>query len=129
MGYCIELEESTLVIKKETAENVVTAIKDFAKNASRLSWIDKDYLLDAENIEDVFSEIRYELNKNENGDYEIDYFSGEKLGNDLVIFNSFAQFIENGQYIEMLGEDGERWRWIFINGKCEEIIARVVWDN
>ena len=29
----------------------------------------------------------------------------------------------------MNGEDDARWRWVFNNGKCEEIQAKISWDE
>lgn len=29
----------------------------------------------------------------------------------------------------MSGEDGERWKWIFKDGKCQEIRASLVWGE
>jgi hypothetical protein len=34
----------------------------------------------------------------------------------------------NSSYIEMYGEDGDKWRWIFKNGKCEEVYPKVIWE-
>jgi ABC-type bacteriocin/lantibiotic exporter with double-glycine peptidase domain len=129
MGYCIELKESTLVIRKEFVDDIIKSIKEFAKTQYSLTWVYINDILNAENIEDIFSEIGYELEKNENGDYEIDYFSGEKLGDDLKILNSFAKFIEDGQYIEMIGECGCRWRWVFDNGVCKEVRCKISYDD
>jgi len=127
MGYCIESNEIRFVIKKENANFVLKALKDFVKTKEKLMWVDIDTILDCETIEEAFEEIRYPLVENTNGDYKIDYFSGEKLGDDLEIFNSIAPYVEEDSYIEMSGEDDNLWRWVFKNGKCEEIYPTITW--
>ena len=58
--------------------------------------------------------------------YKIDYLSGEKIGNDFDVFRLIAPYINDG-YIEILGEDGAKWRWIFKDGICSEIYPNVEW--
>jgi hypothetical protein len=133
MGYCMDLQEKKFKIRKENAENVVNALKEFAKNFkgtydNRIMWVDKSILINSESIEESFDEIRYPLTTDTNGDYIIDYFSGEKLGDDTQIFMAIAPFVEDGSYIEMSGEDGTLWRWVFKNGKCEEKYPEIKWD-
>lgn len=36
---------------------------------------------------------------------------------------------EPGSYIEMRGEDGALWRWVFDGKTCKEITAKITWDN
>lgn len=53
----------------------------------------------------------------------------EKLGYDEdEMFSIIAPFVKSGSYIEMLGEDGERWRWIFNDGTVEEKQAKTIWE-
>src|SRR5690606_21320852 len=40
-------------------------------------------------------------------------FRGERLGDDRVLFEAIAPFVEPGSFIEMVGEDGAIWRWTF----------------
>jgi hypothetical protein len=125
MGYCIELIESNFVIEKSNTTNIVNALKDFAKNFTdeynddRIMWVDKENIIDSDNIEEIFEEIRYPLIKDNNENYTIDYFCGEKLGDDFEIFKVIAPYIVDGSYLEYLGEDGEQWKYIFKNGECK----------
>ena len=71
----------------------------------------------------------YSFHLNENGDIvEIEY-DGCKLGNDFEMFQKIAPFVRNGSYLEMLGEDGTLWRWIFKRGKCKEILPKISWPD
>jgi len=57
------------------------------------------------------------------------YFNGEKFdGTEHEMFNSIAPFVEAGSYIEMLGEGGEIWRWVFDGETCEEKAATITFD-
>lgn len=127
MGYCIEVMENNFKFKKENEVNILNAIREYAKTKDRISWVDKNLLLTSNSVEEVFDEIRYPLILNDEGYYEIDYFSGEKLGDDDEIFKSIAKYIEDS-YIEYLGEDGTQWRYIFKNGIFEEKTAKIIWN-
>lgn len=52
---------------------------------------------------------------------------GEKYGDEEEIFNIISKYINNG-YIEYLGEDGDRWRFIFANGTLKIKHAEVTME-
>lgn len=130
MGYCIELEESTISITKENAIKMMDMLSDYIPSHKvDWRWVNEKYVTDLckeYNFEEVTEELRYPMYE-EDGLYKIDYFSGEKLGDDYDLFRLIAPYINDG-YIEMSGEDAERWRWIFKDGKCEEKIPEIVWE-
>lgn len=129
MGYCIELEESTIGITKDNSVKMMDMLVDYINNNKVYwSWVNEEYIAGAciEHIfEEVMEEFRYPVYE-EDGIYKIEYFSGEKLGDDYEIFSLIAPYINDG-YIEMCGEDGLRWRWIFKNGICEEKYPEIEW--
>lgn len=127
MGYCVSINENNVKFKKENAEKILLALREFASNKDRLRWIDKEVLLDSDtSIEDVFEEIRYPLY--EKGEYyEIDYFSGEKFGDEVELFNAIAKYIEPS-YIEYCGEDGDIFRLVFDEETCKDVYPTVSWD-
>lgn len=57
------------------------------------------------------------------GDIDFVSFEGEKLNEDYLFFDAIAPVVRDGSFIEMVGEDGDRWRWCFKDGKCHEIHA------
>ena len=130
MGYCIELEKSTISVTKENAIQMMDMLAGYIPNHKvDWRWVNEKYLTDLckeHNFEEVTEELRYPMYE-EDGIYKIDYFSGEKLGNDYEMFKLIAPYINDG-YIEMSGEDAERWRWIFKDGKCEEKFPKIKWD-
>ena len=126
MGYCVSLVESNLKFKKEDANIILSTLKEFASNTS-LMWADEHSILRAKNIKECFEEIRYPLI--ESGDfYKIDYFDGEKLGDEERIFNSIYKYIEKGSYLEYVGEDGDKFRLVFGVKGCKYKYPTLIWD-
>ena len=128
MGYCIDVFNIDFKIKKENVNAVIEKLKDYAQKHKNISWVNNNTIIEADNIEDIFKEIRYSLFVNEEGDYEIEYFNGEKLGDDFNIFSCVAEFVEDG-FIEYRGEDGSQWRYVFKDGEMTEKYGRIVWDD
>lgn len=57
-------------------------------------------------------------------------FEGEKQGYcEEEALEVIAEYVKEGSYVEMKGEDGERWKWEFRNGKLETIRGKVVWED
>ena len=81
MGYCIELEKSTISVTKENAIKMMDMLADYITNHKvDWRWINEKYLTNLckeHNFEEVTEELRYPMYE-EDGIYKIDYFSGEK---------------------------------------------------
>ena len=57
-------------------------------------------------------------------------FIAHKLAHDEdTMFQAIAPYVKDGSYIEMGGEDGDLWRWIFKDGTCKEIHAIITWPD
>lgn len=54
-------------------------------------------------------------------------FMGEGYSDDIKLFNILAPFVESGSFIEMIGGDGETWRWVFDGTSCQEKHPKVEW--
>lgn len=126
MGYCVEISESTVSFDKEKIKYLMSKVKkDFREGKIEGRWICENEVIESEYVEEFFDALRlaiYEVGSL----YKIDYLCGEKLdGCELELYNSMAEFVDDG-YIEYLGEDGERWRYVFKNGKCKEVYPRVI---
>lgn len=115
MGYCIELEYvKGMEFKRSDANNIINDIKEWAKTKRTIMWVDKRFIEETDRIEDLFEELRYPLNYNKERDmYNIDYFSGEKLGDDDEIFKCISNYLTDGE-ICFLGEDDE-----YLTIKCQ----------
>ena len=144
MGYCIEKEEGRINIKKENMKPLLQMLSDYFKSGNELRWFD-EFNIDDVNLESfdlkhydenddermsisqVFGEyLRYGLTQ-DNEYYTIVDFYGEKLGDDDIFFKLIAPYCEDG-YIQFLGEDGDRFRYVIKNGEFEEKYATLSWD-
>lgn len=129
MGYCIDVNRGTFSFDVSKSNDVLQSIKDGIKNAkiTEERWISFDILLNSETIEEAFEELRFELCI-DNDKYKIDYFSGEKFaGYEEQLFKCIAPYVNDG-YLEYLGEDGDKWRYVFKNGECKEVYPKIIWE-
>lgn len=119
MGYCIEMKESNILIKKEKQEELLHELNNWAKSKNCIMWANKYELENETDLEDFFGEMRYECEFKEQNIVDLCFY-GEKLGNDMQFFEIVLKYSKDGSYIEMLGEDGDLWRYQYINGKYGE---------
>ena len=89
------------------------------------SWVNMNELANAETLVEAFDAWRYVFTENEDG-VSLDYFNGEKLGDDDFLWGTMAPFIQDGGYITVIGEDDSFWRWKFNNGVYEEVELRLM---
>jgi len=128
MGYCIDLTDNKFKIKKENEFNVLIALKEFAEKNTHIRWVDNVVIEEANDIFSAFEEIRYILSYDDNGDFILSYYSGEKLGDDEVILNAIAKYVEPNSYLQFCGEDGEIFRYVFDGETCKEKIPKISWE-
>jgi len=135
--------DASFVIKNENMEGALQAIKQLCsleqKIGGGVSWdgkrerkhfcfVDSQEILNADTLLDALDVWRWEADMDENGICDIS-FTGEKYGDDQILFDAIAPYVEDGSYIQMCGEEAEIWRWIFKNGKCCEVPATLIFDD
>lgn len=121
MGYNMYLMDYSLHIEKNNFTPALDAVKAaFPKN-------EEIQLFTA--LEDVMVEFCYVPDYNENGDICGFDFDGEKLQDDDIFWSALAPYMEDGDFIEMEGDDFNRWRWSFRNGTCHEIKPTLIWED
>ncbi len=131
MGYYIQQQDQRFAIKQDIFENVIQAIKgmtDVNDNDWRFAWVDTDKVLNAKDIKSIFSAWRWDVEFDNNGDINHIQFIGEKLGDDEYFFSMIAPYVAPESFIEMRGDDGNLWRWIFKNGTYINKKAVITWD-
>lgn len=102
MGYCIEITNSSFSVKTENLGRVLKPLENHG----------------------------YSLEIDDDGNVTGIDFMGEKMSYcEDEMFKKIAPFVENGSFIEMRGEDGSMWRWVFKDGKCREIKAKTIWPE
>ena len=47
------------------------------------------------------------------------HYTGEKSGDDFLLFQAIAPFVRSGSFIIMQGEDHRLWAWRFSKGRCK----------
>ena len=135
MGYCMSQMDSSFHIPARNLADAVKAIQNLAGKESikaygsynaHFSWVDHDFAKH-NNLPDIMDEWRWEVSLDEGGNVDSIMFSGEKLGDDLTLFQAIAPYVEKDCFIEMQGEDGSLWRWTFDGAKCYEISPTITW--
>lgn len=101
MGYCMKMESHEFYVPAKFASLVFVKTK----------------------------EEMYDFDWDNDGNIVGISFRGDKLGEEFRVFQSIAPYVKEGSYLHMIGEDGDQWRWVFRNGTCEEIHAKVTWSS
>lgn len=133
MGYCMSQSECNIVIKAEHLPAVLAAVKamynpvEEGGPSPKFSWVDREPIEKAETLAKALEEWRWEPEFGLNGDLIGLVFTGEKLGDDPDLFCNLAPFVEHGSYVEMVGEDDNRWRWVFWRGELREEHPVITW--
>lgn len=137
MSYCMSLRSQNFFLKRDDSDKVLAALKelfrehpDSPSGFGKFSWINTNVVLSAKTLQEAMNECRWEFQTNggDNGDFDVIEFNGEKLGEDELIFSAIAPFVKDGSFIEMEGEDGSLWKWIFNDGKVKEKMAKIVYE-
>lgn len=53
----------------------------------------------------------------------------EYQGEEKRIFDAIAPYVKAGSYIQMSGEDGSIWRWVFDGTSCREQKPVITWQD
>jgi hypothetical protein len=113
MGYHISVSDSKFFIPADKKVAAMTAVRELGTGG----WVDEDFRQRA-TLERTLECWRWLLNSNDQGDIVGLDFEGQKLGDDEQLFRVLAPFVRPGSYIEVLGEEGYRWRWTFVEGEA-----------
>ena len=114
MGYYIDVTFDEFVIPANQVENALTALRSIPEGP--WSWVDRNW---KSNIKDMTSEEltcvlrkwRYESFVLQNGDVQVTFFTGEKLGNCQILWEVLCPFADGSPEIYYTGEDGESWAY------------------
>lgn len=124
MGYYMYLMKSKFKMKENSEEKALEALKELARKDIYLDWIYNEEIKNASTFNEAMRACRWEVVEQ----YDSICFNGEKYGSDDLIFNTIALYVEDDSYIQMQGEDGLIWRWIFKDGQCIERQATIVFN-
>lgn len=125
MGYSFHVEDAAFAIDASRKTRALAAVKALR---GRFSWVEPAEFTAARTLEDMLEVWGWDAEVTSDGHVTGIDFAREKIGDEDVLFAALAPFVKAGSYIEALGEDGERWRWVFDGERCAVQRARVVWD-
>jgi hypothetical protein len=143
MGYYMEQRNHSFFIDKEDKKKALQAIKDLMLKANKLgskeswggvetywfAWVDTSTVKKAQTLEEALLAWRYDTQVDGDGNINYIWFCGEKLGDDMYILEAIAPYVADGSFIEMQGEDGSLWRWLFEKGGVKEVAATISWGD
>ena len=142
MGYCMDFRDAKFSIANEDKQMALEAIKALKKGVNEkgsgfssrdadrnYAWVDTDEFMNADTLEKAIQAWRWETESDASGNINSIHFDGEKLGDDLVLFEAIAPYVKKGSFIEMGGEDGYIWRWVFNGKDCVKKAARMVFED
>lgn len=127
MGYYIDFRGCDFRIKASNKEAALSALKKLFVKRKQLGWVSQEDIKDKTSLEDALEECRWDTENSIEGDIDCIRFNGEKSGDDEIIFDAIAPYVEKDSFIEMQGEEGEMWRWVFDGEHCKEIYPTVTW--
>lgn len=138
MGYHITLTGSKFHISAEAAPYAHAALRDLCapgkgtirdSSGYHYSWVDSKRVLAATDLKGAMDEWRYHLAVDPHtGDYTAIGFTGEKAGDEEVLFKTIAPYVTAGSYLDYHGEDGAHWRWEFDGKTATERQGKIVFQ-
>ena len=127
MGYCMRQVDAKFSLLKTKHADALKKLKT-VQAASPFDWASNKDVARATTLADAMEAFRWPVEHDADGNISSIRFEGEKAGDDKRFFETLAEFVDDGGFIEMHGEDGSRWRWIFSGGNVREQAAKVSWD-
>lgn len=130
MGYCIQLKDSKFTIKNENIDKALDAMIQLGDGSNNedasggrlggktrwFAWMNLANPSEWSSIQRASRDWRYPMDVDINGDVIGISFIGEKIGQEQLMFETIAPFVEAGSFLDFIGEDGAQWRLEF-NGK------------
>lgn len=127
MGYCMSKQSGNFAIKAENKAGALAAMRTLGKKNIRHHWLSGSEFAKAESLKEVFEVWGWSGEFDDDGNIVDISFDSEKLGDEIVMWVTIAPFVEAGSFIEMSGEDGNLWRWVFDGKECKEVYPTVTW--
>lgn len=123
MGYYIEQVEGSIELPLRNANFAVDAIKKWMRDERKMDdWNRYDKIADLAVEFNMIATFNADLSE-----YLIDN-EGEKLWDQREFLSVIAEFCNEGSYIEISGERGDRWRWVVKDGQLYEVNPSIDWN-
>lgn len=136
MSYYIQQRFCKIFISSSAKVACLSEIKDLIvaiiadRSKYKALWCNPpEKVLEADSLEAALELCGWTTQVDESGNIVSIGFIGTKYLDYRPLFVSFASFVKNGSYIEMEGESGERWRWIFYDNNVIVDDAILIWRS
>lgn len=143
MGYYVNLEYSSVILKNENLKEILTRWKNLnspehddikyggtyqggKKIKSHYSWLPEDYDKEVNSVQDMLDLLGFSFEEVEQGIKIIGY--NRKMGQEDVFFNAIADMIDSNQVMRWSGEDGDIFAWTF-QGKTLNALNEMEYDK
>ena len=127
MGYCMHPRAVHFFIDKTNVPKALAALKELpARHYSWVNWEGSEF---EGSFAEALYEWRWEATLDDEGNVTDLDFCGEKYGDDDTLWETLAPFVQTGSYIEIQGEDGAIWRWVFVDITVRQIQATVTFED
>lgn len=115
MSYWMQQRDANFLIKAQNVSFAYEALRKWANYPSNS--------YEQVSIPERFARIMkiYEYDvvyDNTTGDCTEIWFDGDRLYDDMAMFEAIAPYVEHGSYIEYIGEDSYLWRWVLSRVNC-----------
>ena len=139
MGYCITQSgtEHRFIIRAQNFEAAHAAIKSLhgretcnSSGGPHFRFVDNNFH-ERKSLKTILGAWRWSVTRSAalaGGDIIAIEFEGEKSGDDDLLFETLAPFVEADSCIEMEGEDGASWRWEFDGKTVRNVFSERVWE-
>lgn len=141
MGYCVNIRNSTAVIRKKNLDTAYKRLCDLNKRddlkrggryeAGKMkerwfSWMDPNYPAKCKTTENILNDLGFDLYTDSKGDLYITNYDN-KSGQEDLFLETISDLIEG--WIEWSGEDGYLWKETFGGKKVKRVDGKIVYNK
>jgi hypothetical protein len=146
MGYYVDMSTIDVIIPAEKRDAALDAInamftpERLEKEARGGSWAGGAYLSRCyswvenppngkfDTLKEALQAWGFPTIELDDGGLQIEYCDSSKLGQEGLLFENIAPFVNDGGEVRCVGEDNTYWRWRFTNGTLVEEDGEVVYS-
>lgn len=125
MGIGIFVIKTNFHITAKHLNSAWNSMKGLAARTQDFAFVHNESIITAPNVIQAFSEWRWLPETDNKGNIIEINFTGEKLGDEQILFDEIAPFVESGSSIIVADERGKVWRWRFDDGKCHYEVGKI----
>jgi len=118
MSYSITLTDSVFQMTAENARKAKKTLKEEMPVYQHFNT-----------FSEIMSELIWPVEMDEDENVVGIQFEGECLYEEEKIFSLLAPFVEPGSFLQILGERGSMWRWVFDGETCTRQNPTITWPG